>query len=80
MKTDPIELRAWLVAESTLAIYFSDDPLANKHSMCTFCVPRSLISYLRKQEESVKGAKHTRIIFKLPEWKVEQSWLWSFAK
>jgi hypothetical protein len=71
-----LECRGWLWGESPNALHVSTMPLIIGQSPGQdFWVPRSLVGYHKKSAE----ARGTKIIFTLPEWKIEQAQMWDLV-
>jgi hypothetical protein len=73
-----LELRMFFhgASESGAAVLVGNHPV--KESSRTWWLPRSLISYARK--DGAKEPGHAPgYVFALPEWKVDEAGLWEFV-
>ena len=70
MSRDDLECRGWLLQQTPNAIQVT----SKKHSG-SWWIPRSLIGYLRKDQDSAG----TAIEFTCPEWKIEQAEMWDLV-
>lgn len=77
-KNGDLELRMYLhdTSQSGAAVLVGNHP--EKRLARTWWVPRSLISYARKDAATEPGHA-PRYVFKLPEWKVDEAGLWEFV-
>lgn len=75
MKNTHHTLRMFLAEERPTAVMVMNTP---KGGGMLEWIPRSLISYARKEAPAAEGER-TVYIFTLPEWKIEQRNLWAYV-